>query len=125
MDRDGRVMCQRDVATVDIRTGTIYLENLYIPSPHGLTVRTRSGISEKAEEELPIPAELLSWSSQLLRQTKETLETQQSVPAYAPFDGDYTVLGHFDGKLDLGMTWSFKPVPGAPLAVIPPPTASK
>ncbi|MGH8505353.1 MAG: hypothetical protein ACRETM_05235, partial [Stenotrophobium sp.] len=117
---DKAALCQRYTATVNIRTGEVDLENLYIPSPAGVTVRTLDGSAERTEEDLPVATEMMAWASARLHHASETLHAADTLTANAPFDGDYTVLGRFDGKLDVTLDWSFKPVAGAPLAVIPP-----
>ncbi|HWU68648.1 MAG TPA: formylglycine-generating enzyme family protein [Stenotrophobium sp.] len=121
---DKTALCQRYTATVNIRTGEVDLENLYIPSPAGVTVRTLNGSAERIEENLPVAAEMMAWASARLHHASEILHAADTLTANAPFDGDYTVLGRFDGKLDVTLDWSFEPVAGAPLASIPPATAT-
>ncbi|MGA2841259.1 MAG: formylglycine-generating enzyme family protein [Steroidobacteraceae bacterium] len=116
---DRAALCQRYTATVDVRNGDVYLENPYIPSPPGTTLRSINRSIERRAEDLPVPSEVLDWTIAQLRRTRESLNISETLAANAPLDGDYTVLGHFAGELQATLTWSFKPVDGAPLAVIP------
>ena len=112
-------LCQRYTVTVDIRSGDIYLENLYIPSPMGSSRLRRNKTIEQEDRELPVAAEMLVWSSEQLRRTREIASFTATLPANSPFDGDATVLGTFTGKMDVTMSWSFKPVAGAAQATVP------
>ena len=116
---DRAALCLQYTATVDIRTGEVYVENLYVPSPPGITVRTINRSVEHREEDLPVPSEVLAWTTARLLRTREAASFSEVLPAHVPLDGDYTVLGHFDGELHTTLSWSFKPVDGAPTAVIP------
>lgn len=119
-DEERKGLCQRYTVTVDIRSGDIYLENLYIPSPMGSSTLHRNKTTEQETKELPVAAEVLNWSTEQLRRTRESASFTATLPANMPFDGDSTVLGSFTGKLDVKMEWSFKPVSGAAQAEIPP-----
>lgn len=116
---DRAKLCQRYTVTIDVRTGDVYLENLYIPSPPGTSVLRRNKSLIRENIELPVAAEMLTWSTDRLRRTKEIANYTESLPANSPFDGDATVLGSFSGKLEVTMSWSFKPVDGAQQANIP------
>ena len=117
-DRAG--LCQRYTVTIDIRTGDIYLENLYIPSPAGSSVLKLHQSLTRENIDLPVAAEMLTWATERLRRTKESASYAEVLPANSPFDGDATVLGSFTGKLDVKMEWSFKPVDSAKQATVPP-----
>ncbi|MES2489809.1 MAG: formylglycine-generating enzyme family protein [Pseudomonadota bacterium] len=119
-DEDRARLCQRYTVTIDIRTGDIYVENLFIPSPMGTSVMRRNKTTERSDIELPVAAEMLIWSAERVRRTKESASFSDTLPANSPFDGDSTVLGNFTGKLDVKMDWSFKPVEGARQTSIPP-----
>lgn len=116
---DRASLCQRYTATVDVRTGDVYLENLYIPSPMGSSRLRRNKTIEQETKELPVAAEMLNWSNEQLRRTREVASFTATLPAHSPFDGDATVLGTFTGKMEVTMSWSFKPVDGAAQAVLP------
>jgi hypothetical protein len=116
-DRAG--LCQHYTATIDTRSGDVYLENLYLPSAPGSSVRSIHRSTERRDEQLPVPSEVLAWTSAQLLRTRETLAASASLVPHAPLDGDYTVMGDFDGRLDVTLSWSFKPVDGAPLAATP------
>ena len=116
---DQAAICRHYTATVDTRTGDVYVENLYLPSPLGTTIRSRNGQVEKIREELPVPSELMAWVNRHLARTRETLEVSESLQAHAPFDQDYTILGQWSGNLDVSMKWAFLPVSGASQATLP------
>jgi formylglycine-generating enzyme required for sulfatase activity len=118
-EEDRQQLCQRYVATADVRTGDVYVENLYIPSVPGVTVRSRGGNEKRADDNLSVPAEVLTWSGDKLRKTRETAELNDSLPANAPFDGDYTILGHFDGAIQVKLNWSFIPAENASNSSVP------
>lgn len=121
-DEDRSKLCERYTVTVDVRTGDVYVENLYIPSPPGSSRLRRNKTIEEENRELPVAAEMLLWSSEQVRRTRETANFSAHLPANIPFDGDATVLGTFTGNMDVTMSWSFKPVAGAALATIPAPS---
>jgi len=112
-------LCRRYVATVDVRSGEICLENFYLPSPPGHTHLVRHNHVEDRDEELSIPPELLAWTNAKLQRPGEALQAADTLPANAPLDQDYTVLGNFTGALKVTLSWSFKPVAGAGEAVAP------
>ncbi|MDE0853301.1 MAG: formylglycine-generating enzyme family protein [Nevskia sp.] len=118
-EEDKVKLCRRYTLTVDIRTGDIYLENLFIPSSPGSTIWKMHDKVVTRNDVLPVPVELLNWSSATLARGPDTVHLTTTLAPHAPLDGDYTVLGHFDGKLEVALDWAFRPVDGAPLAVIP------
>ena len=111
---DRKTLCEKYIATVDTKTGTVFLENLFIPSPPGHSERHIDSSVEKLDLDLPPPAELLDWTSARLRQNKEAGHEKIALPLTTPLDGDRTVGGLFDGTLNIDFTWSFKTVPAAP-----------
>jgi formylglycine-generating enzyme required for sulfatase activity len=113
-DRAG--LCQHYTATIDTYSGEVYLENLYLPSAPGSSVRTIHRSTEHRDETLPVPSEVLAWTNAQLAHTRETLNTSATLVPHMPLDGDSTVMGQFDGRLDVTLSWSFKPVDGAPAA---------
>ena len=116
-DRAG--LCQRYTVTIDVRTGTVFLDNLYIPAPTGTTTRKIRDLVEQTTGQFPVPTEVLAWVNRRLEQTRETAQFDEALPAQAPFDEDYSALGQYTGTLNVKMSWSFLPAEGSPLAVIP------
>ena len=106
---DVQQLCQRYVASVDVQTGDVYIENLYIPSVQGVTIRSRSGRQKRVDDNLSVPSGVLTWAGERLRKTRETAEYDDSLTASAPFDEDYTILGSFEGEISVKLEWSFKP----------------
>lgn len=106
---DLQQLCQRYVASVDVQTGDVYIENLYIPSVPGVTIRSRSGKQKRVDDNLSVPSGVLAWAGERLRKTRETAEYDDNLAASAPFDEDYTILGRFEGEISVKLEWSFKP----------------
>ncbi|WP_022976632.1 hypothetical protein [Nevskia ramosa] len=113
-EEDQKTLCEKYVATVDVKTGTIFVENLFVPAPPGTSKRTINTSTETVDEKigLPPPFEALNWTSAKMRQTTESGEEKVSLPLTAALDGDNSVQGTFTGKLDISFRWSFKPPAG-------------
>ncbi len=52
----------------------------------------------RADDNVSVPTKVLSWVGGRLRKSRETTEYSDSLSASAPFDEDYTLLGHFEDK---------------------------
>jgi len=115
-DSERANLCEKYIITVDVKTGTMYVENFFIPSPPGLSVQTINGQVEREMRDLPPPPIVLDWTGALMRQNKESGHENVVLDMTLPLDGNSTFLGDFTGKLKLDMTWSFKPasLPAAP-----------
>lgn len=107
---DQKTLCEKYIATVDVKTDTVYLENAFIPSPPGTSVRRINDNVETQEIPLPPVAEMMNWVNAKLRMTKPAGSEKVQLKMTTPLDGDATVQGLFTGTLDLAMTWSFKPL---------------
>jgi formylglycine-generating enzyme required for sulfatase activity len=116
-DRSG--LCQRYTATVDVRDGQVWLENPYLPSPHGITLRRINKREERIEGEIVPLRELMTWLIGILGRGGERSTLRETLALTAPLDQDYTVLGEFRGTLDVHLSYSFLPVPGAAEARVP------
>ncbi len=101
-------LCRRYTITIDAKTGALFVENTYLPEAHGTTVKSLSGRTESSETDMPVPAEVISWVTQTLRQAKSVSgSTATQLHITAPLDGDSTVLGEFNGVLEVHLDWSF------------------
>jgi hypothetical protein len=107
-EAEQKALCWRYTATVDTKSGAIFLENAFIPSPRGVTLYTAGKNTTRKDEDLPIPVQVLDWTSGVLRQAKEAGAETQVFRFTRPLDGNASVLGDFDGSLKATMTWSFK-----------------
>lgn len=102
-------LCRRYLVTLDSKTGDMYLENAFLPSPLGVTTTKYGDVALTKQGPLPIPTQALDWTSEMVRKTKETGTANVSLPFTRPLDGNATVLGDFTGTLKINMSWSFKP----------------
>ena len=110
---DRKTLCEKYVATVDVKTGTIFVENLFIPAPPGTTQLTINSTTQNLDEKvgLPPPFEVLNWTSARMRQTTEAGSDTATLPLTYALDGDSTVQGTFVGSMDISLRWSFKATP--------------
>jgi hypothetical protein len=107
---DNKSLCWRYTAVVDTQNQQLFLDNVYLPSPRGSSVRTVRNSPQRSEEDLPPLAEALSWSSQTLRQAAESGAASATLNMGQPLDGNSTVGGSFEGPAKLTLKWSFLPV---------------
>lgn len=110
-DDDRRTLCEKYVVTVDVKTGAMFVENLFIPAPPGTSLLTIGTTTQTIDEKigLPPPFEVLNWTSARMRQTTESGAEKASLPLNFAIDGDATVQGTFTGTLDIDFRWSFRP----------------
>ncbi|MBA4287138.1 MAG: hypothetical protein C0434_16590 [Xanthomonadaceae bacterium] len=113
---DQKTLCEKYIVTVDTLHGGVFVENLFLPSPPGTSVMSRSGLAMPTESvPLPPPFEVLNWTSEKLRATPaDSFKAAVTLPLNAPLDGDYTVQGQFAGNAKVSFAWSFKPAGAAP-----------
>lgn len=110
-DDDRKTLCEKYVATVDTRTGTLFIENLLLPAPIGQSIRTIGVASETIAEAigLPPPAAAIDWATATLSRNRDSGSARQVLELNFPLDGDASVQGTFSGKLNADLRWSFKP----------------
>ena len=107
---DRKSLCWRYTAVVDTRDQQLFLDNVYLPSPHGTSLRTVHDSPQRSEEDLPPLAEALDWTSQTLRQAAESGAVSKTLNMGQPLDGNSTVGGRFEGPAKVTLTWSFLPL---------------
>lgn len=107
-EREQQDLCWRYTGTVDTTSGEVFLENTFIPSPRGVTVYAAGKNTQRREEDLPVPVQLLDWTSGVLRQARDTGAEAKAFRFTRPLDGNASVLGDFDGTLKATLSWSFK-----------------
>ncbi|MDH4459016.1 MAG: hypothetical protein QE272_09955 [Nevskia sp.] len=119
-DDDQKTICEKYIVTVDTLKGGVFVENLFLPSPPGTSVMSRSGQAMPTDSvPLPPPFEVLNWTSEKLRATPaDSFKAAVTLSMNAPLDGDYTVQGQFNGSAKVSLVWSFRPA-GAPPALPP------
>ncbi|WP_029920838.1 hypothetical protein [Nevskia soli] len=108
---DRKSLCRRYTAVVDTQDHRLYLDNVYLPSAHGISLRTLHGSPQQREEDLAPLGEALEWASQILRQADESGSATGELSLKAPLDGNATVGGLFSGSGKVTMKWSFLPIP--------------
>lgn len=101
-------LCRRYVATYDPAADTLFVENLYLPSPRGTSVRNEFGRTERKEADLPPVYEVMSWADGALKQARGTGKLAATLPINAALDGRDAVLGSFVGAAKATLEWSFR-----------------
>jgi len=102
-------LCRHYVITLNTVTGDMYVENAFIPSPRGVSVRTTGRGNDRREVDLPPPYEVMRWVDDLLHKAADTGKQQAKLHLVQPLDGNSSVLGLFDGTANVSLSWSFKP----------------
>lgn len=101
-------LCRRYVVTLNTATGEMNIENAYIPSPRGTSVRkTGSGV-DRHDADLPPPYEVMRWADDLLHKARETGAQSATLRLTQSLDGNSSVLGLFDGTAKVSLVWAFK-----------------
>ncbi|MDB5986493.1 MAG: hypothetical protein JWR16_1546 [Nevskia sp.] len=111
---DQKSLCRRYTIVVDTEDNKIFVENVYLPSPLGVSVSTLNGHSDRQERELPLVEELLDWLTQTLKTAKASGNASATLRLTRPFDGNASVGGLFDGAAKVTLSWSFLPVTTTP-----------
>lgn len=121
-EEDRKTLCEKYVVTVDVKSGAMFVENLFIPAPPGTSKLTINATTQTLDEKigLPPPFEVLNWTSERTRQTRESGAEKVTLPLTFAIDGDATVQGSFTGTMDVDFRWSFKPDGKAAGAARPP-----
>ncbi len=101
-------LCRRYVATYDPAADTLFVENLYLPSPRGTWVRNEFGRTERKDADLPPVYEVMSWADGALKQARSTGKLSATLPIGAALDGRDAVLGNFAGTAKATLEWSFR-----------------
>lgn len=101
-------LCRRYVATYNPTTDTLFVENVYLPSPHGTSVRHEFGRTEREEVDLPPMSEAMGWANSTLKQARSTGKASTTLPIIGALDGRDVVLGHFEGTAAVTLDWSFR-----------------
>lgn len=101
-------LCRRYVATYDQATDTLFVENLYLPSPHGTSVRNEFGRTERKEVDLPPVYEVMGWADAALKRAHSTGKLSATLPIMTALDGRDAALGRFEGTAAVTLEWSFR-----------------
>ncbi len=100
-------LCRRYTITLDTGSGTMYVENAYLPSPRGTSTRKTGRGLDRRESDLPPPYELMRWVGDTLSKNRPSGSQEAVLKLTQPLDGNSTVLGLFDGTAKVRLSWSF------------------
>lgn len=101
-------LCRRYVATYDATSDTLFVENLYLPSPHGTSTRSEFGRTERKEADLAPVYEVMGWADAALKRARSSGERTATLPIVAALDGRDAARGHFEGRAAVRLEWSFR-----------------
>ena len=101
-------LCRRYVVTYNPATDALFVENVYLPSPHGTSVRNEFGRTERSEADLPPVSEVMGWANATLKQAHGSGKLSATLPITAALDGRDAVLGRFEGTAAVTLEWAFR-----------------
>lgn len=119
---DGRSLCSHFTVVYDPEDAQrpLWVENVHIPSPVGVTEFTESKHTSRATEPQPMPTAALEWITETLRHAAATGKASTTLPLPLSLNGNSTWLGLWTGTVNVTLEWSFLPV-STPVAPKPAP----
>lgn len=107
---DGIPLCDHFAIVVDTQDAEqgLYVENVFVPSPVGVTTYTERGRTTSEEQSQPMPPAMLDWMTATLRQAPLSGTRKAVLPLSMSLNGNSTWLGLWTGEAQVEMTWSFK-----------------
>lgn len=116
---DGLPLCNHFAIVVDPDDGArpLWVENVHIPSPVGVTEFVESKHTSRATEPQPMPTAALEWITETLRHAPLSGRASATLPLPLSLNGNSTWLGLWKGTAKVTLEWSFEAVPANP----PPP----
>lgn len=117
---DGRALCSHFTIVLDPEDTSrpLWVENVHMPSPVGVTEFTESKHTSRATEPQPMPTAALEWITETLRHAPASGKASATLPLPLSLNGNSTWLGLWTGSAKVTLEWSFLPVP-APAAPKP------
>lgn len=94
----------------------LWVENIHIPSPVGVTEFTESQHTSRATEPQPMPTAALEWITDTLRHAPASGKASATLPLPLSLNGNSTWLGLWTGTAKVSLEWSFPPVAPSPPA---------
>lgn len=115
---DGRSLCSHFTVVLDPEDARrpLWVENVHVPSPVGVTEFIESGHTSRATEPQPMPTAALEWITETLRHAPASGKASATLPLSLSLNGNSTWLGLWTGSANVTLEWSFLPVPPAPAA---------
>lgn len=110
---DGTWLCQHFGATIDTqdKNKSMYLDNVFIPRPIGISTFTESGHTSRTPEPQSVPTAVVEWLAATLRHAPPSGSASAVVPLILPLNANATWLGLWKGSAKVAFTWSFTEVP--------------
>lgn len=116
---DGMTLCEHFTVVVDTEDeeNGLYVENVFVPRPVGITEYTENGHTTREEQSQPMPPAALDWMTETLRHAPLSGKASATLPLPMSLNGNSTWLGLWKGEADVEMEWSFIAVeePGEPV----------
>ncbi|WP_353254100.1 hypothetical protein [Salinisphaera sp. PC39] len=109
-------LCERYLAVIDAKDDRdpMYIENFYLPSAVGETVRTEQSDpvwTERKTESQPQNAFVLGWVTQQLRHGPTSGSAEETISLHGPLNGISRQSGNYThGEAHVKMTWRFEKV---------------
>ncbi|WP_293373278.1 hypothetical protein [Nevskia sp.] len=115
---DGRSLCSHFTVVLDPDDAKrpLWIENVHVPSPVGVTEFIESKHTSRATEPQPMPTAALEWITETLRHAPASGKASATLPLPLSLNGNSTWLGLWTGSVKVTLDWSFLPVPSAPAA---------
>jgi len=109
---DGLSLCSHFTMVFDPQDATrpLWVENIHIPSPVGVTEFTESRHTSRATEPQPMPTAALEWITDTLRHAPASGKASATLPLPLSLNGNSTWLGLWTGTAKVSLEWSFTPV---------------
>lgn len=104
---DQRALCSHYTATIDTREQKMYWDNLYIPAAIGVAVLKDGEVTQRSEQEFPVPSPVMDWVFKTLRYAPLSGSASATLPLPEPIDGDWGVPGKIDGSVKVNLKWAF------------------
>lgn len=113
---DQRALCSHYTATIDTKEQKMYWDNLYIPAAIGVAVLKDGEVTQRTEQEFPVPGAVMDWVFSTLRYAPFSGSASTTLPLPEPIDGDWGVPGKIDGSVKVNLKWAFTEAGAAPAA---------
>lgn len=113
---DGLPLCNHFAIVVDPedKSRPLWVENIHIPTPVGVTEFVESKHTSRATEPQPMPTAALEWITETLRHAPLSGRASTTLPLPLSLNGNSTWLGLWKGTAKVTLEWSFSELPPPP-----------